>query len=115
MARLPGLCALGRRRSDFGSRNQRLIADAISANTLKERWGRTQNLELFSQIADGVDDETWQYHLRRHDFSRWFQQAIKDESLAAEASEIEAQSDLASRDSRAQIRAAIQRRYTTPP
>jgi len=76
---------------------------------------RAQNLELFSQIADGVDDETWQYHLRQHDFSRWFQQAIKDESLAAEAREIEAQSNLTPRDSRAQIRAAIQRRYTTPP
>jgi len=76
---------------------------------------RAQNLELFSQIADGVDDETWQYHLRQHDVSRWFQHAIKDESLAAEASEIEAQPDLAPRDSRAQIRAAIQRRYTTPP
>jgi hypothetical protein len=76
---------------------------------------RAQNLELFSQIADGIDDETWRYHLRRHDISRWFHQAIKDESLAAEASTIEAQPDLAPRDSRAQIRAAIQRRYTTPP
>jgi hydroxymethylpyrimidine pyrophosphatase-like HAD family hydrolase len=74
---------------------------------------RAQNLELFSQIADGVDDETWQYHLRRHDVSRWFQRAIKDEALAAEASEIEAQADMAPRESRAQIRAAIQRRYTT--
>jgi hypothetical protein len=76
---------------------------------------RAQNLDLFSQIADGVDDETWQYHLRRHDVSRWFERAIKDESLAAEASAIEAQPDLAPRESRAQIRAAIQRRYTTPP
>jgi hypothetical protein len=75
---------------------------------------RLQNLELFLQIADGVDDETWRYHLARHDVSQWFQRAIKDEALAAEASEIEAQTDLAPRDSRAQIRSAIQRRYTAP-
>jgi HAD superfamily hydrolase (TIGR01484 family) len=76
---------------------------------------RAQNLELFSQIADGVDDETWRYHLALHDVSRWFLQSIKDEALAAEARDIEAQADLPPRDSRARIRAAIERRYTTPP
>jgi hypothetical protein len=75
---------------------------------------RAQNLELFAQIADGVDDEAWQYHLRQHDISQWFRQAIKDEALATEASEIEAQTDLSPHDSRARIRAAIERRYTTP-
>ena len=75
---------------------------------------RAQNLELFSQIADGVDDETWDYHLRQHHVSTWFREAIKDESLADEARAIESQGELAARDSRAQIRAAIQRRYTTP-
>ncbi|HXW06952.1 MAG TPA: HAD-IIB family hydrolase [Vicinamibacterales bacterium] len=73
---------------------------------------RAQNLELFAQLADGVDDETWQYHLQRGDVSRWFRTAIKDESLADEAAEIEARADLASADSRARIRAAIERRYT---
>jgi HAD superfamily hydrolase (TIGR01484 family) len=74
---------------------------------------RAQNLELFAQIADGVDDDTWQYHLRQHDVSRWFRDAIKDEALAAEASEIEDQTDLPPDESRARIRDAIQRRYTT--
>ena len=75
---------------------------------------RAQNLELFMQLADGVDDETWRYHLQQHDVSRWFRTAIKDESLAAEAVEIEDRDDLSPHDSRARIRAAVQRRYTAP-
>jgi HAD superfamily hydrolase (TIGR01484 family) len=75
---------------------------------------RAQNLELFMQVADGVDDETWRYHLQQHDVSRWFRAVIKDESLAAEAVDVEARDDLSPNDSRARIRAAIQRRYTTP-
>jgi hypothetical protein len=75
---------------------------------------RAQNLELFSQLADGVDDDTWRYHLRRHDISRWFREAIKDQALAHEASEIEAQADLTPQESRERMRAAIQRRYTSP-
>ena len=34
---------------------------------------RAQNLMLFLQIAEGVDDETWEHHLRRHDYSEWLQ------------------------------------------
>lgn len=75
---------------------------------------RAQNLELFMQLADGVDDETWCYHLRHHDVSRWFRTVIKDESLAAEAVDVEARDDLSPADSRARIRAAIQHRYTSP-
>jgi hypothetical protein len=74
---------------------------------------RAQNLELFSQIADGVDDDTWLFHLRRHDVSRWFREAIKDVALAEEASQIERE-DLTAHDSREGIRTAIQRRYTRP-
>lgn len=75
---------------------------------------RAQNLELFSQMADGVDDETWQYHLQKGDVSRWFRDAIKDPALADEAAAVEARADLSPRDSRDRIREAIQRRYTTP-
>jgi len=75
---------------------------------------RAQNLELFSQLADGVDDDTWRHHLRQHDISRWFREAIKDKSLALEASEIEVQADLTPQESRERMRAAIQRRYTRP-
>jgi hypothetical protein len=75
---------------------------------------RAQNLELFSQMAEGVDDDTWLYHLRRHDISTWFRDAIKDNALAAEARDIESQSELAPHDTRDRIRAAIERRYTKP-
>src|SRR5207244_11492165 len=33
---------------------------------------RAQNLAMFIQIADGVDEETWLYHLRHGDYSDWF-------------------------------------------
>ena len=46
---------------------------------------RAQNLIVFLQMADGVDDDTWQYHLRRGDYSRWFAEGIKDEALTEEA------------------------------
>jgi len=73
---------------------------------------RAQNLELFLQLADGVDDETWSHHLRRHDVSRWLRTAIKDEALADEVFDVEKESNLSPGESRARIRAAIQHRYT---
>ena len=75
---------------------------------------RAQNLGLFVQIAEGVDDETWLHHLRRGDYSRWFRDAIKNEDLAREAAAIEATADASAVDSRARIRAAIDQRYTLP-
>jgi hypothetical protein len=75
---------------------------------------RAQNLEIFKQIADGVDDATWKFHLRQHDVSRWFREVIKDEQLASEAADVEARGELSPAESRARIRGAIERRYTTP-
>jgi hydroxymethylpyrimidine pyrophosphatase-like HAD family hydrolase len=75
---------------------------------------RAQNLMLFLQMADGVDDDTWEHHRRQGDYSRWFRDGIKDDNLAAEAERIEQLSDIAPADSRAQVRAAIERDYTLP-
>jgi hydroxymethylpyrimidine pyrophosphatase-like HAD family hydrolase len=75
---------------------------------------RAQNLALFIQLAEGVDDETWLHHLRIQDYSRWFREAIKDEDLAAEAAGVERQTGLAPGQSRELIKAAIERRYTMP-
>jgi hydroxymethylpyrimidine pyrophosphatase-like HAD family hydrolase/energy-coupling factor transporter ATP-binding protein EcfA2 len=75
---------------------------------------RAQNLELFTQLAEGVDDGTWLYHLRQRDVSKWFREVIKDASLADEAAAVEANEGLSAADSRARIRDVIQRRYTTP-
>ena len=75
---------------------------------------RAQNLMLFTQLADGVDDGTWLYHLCLGDYSRWFRVVIKDEDLAAQAERVEAQHQIAADESRAAIKAAIEERYTSP-
>ncbi|MGP0063058.1 MAG: HAD-IIB family hydrolase [Isosphaeraceae bacterium] len=75
---------------------------------------RAQNLNLFLQLADGIDDETWMFHLRKGDYSDWFRRRIKDADLAEEAERIERKPDITPQDSRAAIREAVERRYTLP-
>nr|AQQ74498.1 hypothetical protein [uncultured bacterium] len=72
---------------------------------------RAQNLSTFMQIGDGVDIDTWLYHLRRGDYSRWMETSIKDETLANRVRAVE-QADLPAEESRARIREAIEERYT---
>ncbi len=74
---------------------------------------RVQNLTLFLQIADGVDDATWLHHLKRADYSRWMREAIKDKDLADEVGAAEG-SDAGAKETRKQVREAIERRYTAP-
>lgn len=74
---------------------------------------RAQNLLVFLQMGDGVDDDTWRHHLQRHDYSAWIEREIKDPELAAEVRRIETTvSD--PRVSREAVRAAIERLYTLP-
>jgi hypothetical protein len=75
---------------------------------------KAQNLAVFSQIADGIDEETWLFHLRRGDYSRWFRHAIKDNYLADQAQQIECRQDLAPADTRRLIRGLVEARYTLP-
>lgn len=75
---------------------------------------RAQNLILFMQLAEGVDEETWMYHLRRGDYSRWFRKVIKDKVLAARAARVEGTAGVSARESRGQITEAIQEHYTLP-
>jgi hypothetical protein len=70
---------------------------------------RAQNLSIFLQMAEGVDEDTWLHHLRQQDFSKWFRSVIKDEALAAEAEQIERRGG---RESRTRICAAVEKRYT---
>jgi hypothetical protein len=58
---------------------------------------------MFLQIADGVDDETWLYHLRLGDYSRWVRNAIKDDALAP----LKRAGDVSEMDSRAAVAEAI--------
>jgi hypothetical protein len=75
---------------------------------------RAQNLMLFLQMAEGVDDRTWDHHLRRGDYSRWFRDQVKDEGLAAEAAQTEQDRTLQQAESRARIKDAVLKRYTAP-
>jgi HAD superfamily hydrolase (TIGR01484 family) len=75
---------------------------------------RAQNLEMFVQIADGVDDETWLHHLRNGEYSSWIRRVVKDDELADVVARIEAGPDIQPRDSRQRIREAIEARYTAP-
>jgi HAD superfamily hydrolase (TIGR01484 family) len=40
------------------------------------------NLMMFKHIAEGIDVESWLFHLRRKDFSAWFRNKVHDENLA---------------------------------
>jgi hypothetical protein len=75
---------------------------------------RAQNLMLFAQMAEGVDDETWEHHRRIKDYSGWFRRVIKDDELAAEAAAVESDESLEPAESRSRIIEAINRRYTAP-
>ena len=88
-------------------------ASASEAPRASLTW--TQNLVVFLQMAEGVDDETWMYHLRRGDYSTWLREGIKDDDLGAEAETIEkSMADADPKKSRSAIRAAIEKRYTLP-
>jgi hypothetical protein len=61
-----------------------------------------------------VDDATWSYHLRRHDYSTWLRLAVKDEDLAREVLDHERRWESHPQGARAEIGAAISGRYTLP-
>ncbi|MEO8250655.1 MAG: HAD family hydrolase [Burkholderiales bacterium] len=75
---------------------------------------KAQNLAVFCQIAQGIDEATWTFHLRRGDYSSWFRHAIKDEYLADEAERVERRADLTPWQSREAIRELVNARYTLP-
>ena len=75
---------------------------------------RAQNLMLFLQLADGLDDATWEYHLRRGDYERWFLESIKDDALSAKAKRIAERPKTTARESRRLIRSAVEENYTLP-
>jgi hypothetical protein len=75
---------------------------------------RAQNLALFVQIAEGIDDRTWLHHLRAGDYSQWLRDKIKDGELAEDVARIEGDEALTPLESRQQIKEAIESRYTSP-
>jgi HAD superfamily hydrolase (TIGR01484 family) len=75
---------------------------------------RAQNLTIFTQIAEGVDDPTWLFHLQQGDYARWFRDEIKDDALADDVERIAAEPGLSAAESRDRVRRAIEDRYTLP-
>lgn len=75
---------------------------------------RAQNLMMFLQLADGIDDATWEFHLHQGDYEEWFRESIKDEVLAASAKRIAELVGVPPRESRKMIRDAIELDYTLP-
>lgn len=75
---------------------------------------RAANLNAFVEIGSGLDEDTWLFHLKNGDYSRWLSTAIKDEELASEVSEIEQAPGISAGESLGRIREAIDRRYTLP-
>lgn len=75
---------------------------------------RAHNLMIFAQIAEGIDDKTWEFHLRAGDYSKWFRNQIRDKDLARETAEAEKDKTLSAEESRKQVLNAVRRRYTAP-
>jgi hypothetical protein len=71
---------------------------------------RAHNLMLFLQMAEGVDDETWLFHFRQGDYSRWFRESIGDEKLADPAQAVKAIQGVFAQKSRRLIRELIEQR-----
>ena len=75
---------------------------------------RAQNLKTFTQIAEGVDEDTWAHHLRQSDYSKWLRDSVKDTGVAEEVARIEKNGQLGPSESRTQILEAIRKHYTAP-
>ncbi|MEI9428279.1 HAD-IIB family hydrolase [Mesorhizobium sp. Cs1299R1N3] len=75
---------------------------------------RAHNLMIFAQMAEGIDDKTWEFHLRAGDYSKWFRQQIRDKDLARETTEAEKDRKLSAEESRKRVLDAVRRRYTAP-
>lgn len=75
---------------------------------------KAHNLAMFSHLAGGIDEETWLFHLRRGEYSRWFRSAVKDGYLAAQVERIEQRQDLQPVETRKLIQSLIEGRYTLP-
>ena len=75
---------------------------------------RAQNMNMFAQLAEGVDRETWTYHLRNSDYSRWLRESVKDQAIADEVGIVEQDKQLEPSESLRIVVDAIRRRYMAP-
>lgn len=71
-------------------------------------------MDAFARLVEGVDDETWTFHLSKSDYSRWLRDIVKDEEIAKVVAEIEADRNLSPAESRHLVVEAIRKHYTAP-
>ena len=69
------------------------------------------NLRTFMQLAEGVDNETWVYHLKRGDYACWFRDKIQNEELAAVTEQLQRADDVSPQDSRQRVLEMIRKLY----
>jgi HAD superfamily hydrolase (TIGR01484 family) len=70
-----------------------------------------QNLRIFMQVGEGVDDKTWQYHLKQGDYARWFRNILKDDELATRAEKLRHNGNLSAAESRGRLFEFIRKKY----
>ncbi|MEU8106089.1 HAD-IIB family hydrolase [Nonomuraea muscovyensis] len=77
---------------------------------------RARNLHTFIELSEGVDEETWLYHLERGDYSRWIRESLGDDELADAVAGVERceRGERDARDSLRRVTALIEERYTLP-
>jgi hydroxymethylpyrimidine pyrophosphatase-like HAD family hydrolase len=75
---------------------------------------RAPNLIVFTDLADGVDEDTWLYHWQRADVSKWLGSCVKDEELTDQVRELEQKIPDDAAASRKAVRELIERKYTLP-
>jgi hypothetical protein len=74
---------------------------------------KANNLMMFIQMAEGVDDDTWMYHLGKKEYSNWFRNAVHDNELADLTQQIE-ERETDPGTSKKAILQLIKERYTAP-
>jgi hydroxymethylpyrimidine pyrophosphatase-like HAD family hydrolase len=72
---------------------------------------RAANLVRFCELAEGVDEATWEHHRRQGEYSAWLREMIKDPELGQEAEEVEKAKELVAGEARRRLLEAIRRRY----
>jgi HAD superfamily hydrolase (TIGR01484 family) len=75
---------------------------------------RAHNLIVFTDLADGVDEDTWLYHWQRGDVSGWLRECVKDEALTDQIEALEHEVPDDAHASRKAVRELIEQHYTLP-
>jgi HAD superfamily hydrolase (TIGR01484 family) len=75
---------------------------------------RAHNLIVFTELADGVDEDTWLYHWKRGEVSDWVRTCIKDEPVAEKIAALEREVPDDADESRRRVRELIEETYTLP-